>query len=267
MDTNIQFHTGAAAGTVATTNGAAPVRPRAVRDNLLLLLFATVATVILNFLPYNHIILYPLRLFVTFIHESGHAFASVITGGSVDSLTVSPNGEGLTITRGPGWAAWLTLSGGYLGTTIFGAALLHFGSFRRWKSAGRVTLYAASAYLLFITLVWVRNPILNPFTFFTGLILAGILWTLGRFSSAKVADFLASFLAVQCCINALTDLRILFTLTTTAPGRDNDAVFMQQHYGLPATFWAVLWAAIALLIVGASLFRVFRAAVRESHAA
>src|ERR1043166_5453147 len=88
------------------------------QDTRKLLLLATAVTMALWFVPYSNILLYPLRLFVTFIHESGHALAALISGGSVDSLTVFPNGEGVTYTRGnPVWS-WRTLSGGYLGTAV-----------------------------------------------------------------------------------------------------------------------------------------------------
>src|SRR5262245_17830149 len=79
-----------------------------------LLLISTVITLALWFVPYSNYLLYPLRLFVTFIHESGHALAALITGGQVASITIQPNGNGVTWTRdSPVWG-WLVLSGGYL---------------------------------------------------------------------------------------------------------------------------------------------------------
>jgi hypothetical protein len=213
-----------------------------------LLLIASAITVALMFLPYSNIILYPLRLFVTFIHESGHALAALISGGSVESLTVMPNGEGVTMTRDAPWAAWLVLSGGYLGTTIFGALLLQVGRLKRWQNAGRATLYAAAAFLLTVTLLWGHNP----FTLLAGIVLAALLGGLARISAPRVANFIASFLAVQCCLNALGDLRILLYLTTNTRG-DNDAVFMQQQYLLPAVFWASLWAVMAVIILALAL--------------
>jgi hypothetical protein len=215
-----------------------------------LLLIATVVAVALQFLPYSNYLLYPLRLFVTFIHESGHALAAIITGGNVVSLTISPDGSGLTRTQNPVWATWLMLSGGYLGATIFGALLLQVGRLSRWRNAGRVTLYAAAGYLLVITLLW---GYANLFTLISGIVLAGLLFVLARISTPQAANFISSFLAVQCCLNALVDLRTLLYLTTNMPGRDNDAVFMQQSYLLPAVFWASLWAITAICILGLAL--------------
>jgi hypothetical protein len=260
MDTN---RTGLIGITQTATPSASVTSEASLRSRKLLLI-ATAITVALTFLPapYN-IVLYPIRLFVTFIHESGHAMAAVLTGGSVASLTVFSNGEGVTQTYQPIWATWLVLSGGYLGTTIFGALMLQVGRLGRWQNAGRITLYACALCLLLVTLLWGHS---NPFTLIAGIVLAALIGALARLATPQAADFIASFLAAQCCLNALGDLRILLYLTTNAPGRDNDAVFMQQHYLLPAVFWAVLWAGMAVIILSLALRSYWRATeVRTLH--
>lgn len=240
-------------------------------DNRMLLLLATLVTVGLWFVPYSDYLLYPLRLFVTFIHESGHAVAALLTGGSVESLHISPTGSGVTWVRvAPIWA-WISLSGGYVGAALFGALLLQTGRLTRWRNAGRTTLYAAAFYILGVTVLWAHNPFNNPGNSFTGggrapdffTMLAGcclffLLFALARLSSPRVANFLAAFLAVQCSLNALVDLRTLLFLTTNNGG-DNDAVFMSQHYLLPPTFWALLWAGIAGVTIVLSLWSYNRA--------
>ena len=49
------------------------------------LLMATAATLALWYVPYSNYILYPLRLFVTFLHESGHALAGAATWERFDA--------------------------------------------------------------------------------------------------------------------------------------------------------------------------------------
>src|SRR5579883_3155868 len=100
-----------------------------------LLALATLATLVLWWAPYSNVILYPIRLFVTFVHESGHALMAIATGGSVESLTVRSNGSGVTMTLGG--IPWLVLSGGYLGSTVFGALLLQVGRISRSANWGR----------------------------------------------------------------------------------------------------------------------------------
>jgi len=91
-----------------------------------MLFWASLITLCLCFIPnpYYDVILWPIRLFVTIIHESGHAICTVISGGTVKYLQIHPNGEGVTWGASPEWAQWLVISGGYLGTTLFGALLL-----------------------------------------------------------------------------------------------------------------------------------------------
>ena len=245
-------------------------------DNRALLVLATLVAVGLSFVPYSDYLLYPLRLFVTFIHESGHAVAALLTGGSVDSLHVSPTGSGVTWVRvSPLWT-WVSLSGGYVGAALFGALLLQVGRLTRWKNAGRAALYAAAFTILGVTVLWAHNPFNNPqnsvtggaapdfFTMLAGLCLFLLLFALARLSSPRVAHFLAAFLAVQCSLNALVDLRTLLFITTNNLG-DNDALSMSKHYLLPPTFWALLWAGIAGAAIGISLWIYNRAITAQQR--
>jgi hypothetical protein len=70
-------------------------------------------------------LLYPFALFETFVHETMHAFAAVITGGEVLGMNVNWNTSGLTQTKG-GWSP-LVSTAGYLGSLIVGLGLLLAG--------------------------------------------------------------------------------------------------------------------------------------------
>jgi hypothetical protein len=65
---------------------------------------------------------YPLRLFVTFIHELGHGVTAEVTGGDFISFEVKSSGAGVAFSRGGVRPA--IISAGYVGTAIFGAVLL-----------------------------------------------------------------------------------------------------------------------------------------------
>lgn len=67
-------------------------------------------------------LVYPLRLFVTMIHELGHGLAAILTGGRFDHFEVTQRGAGTAYTLG-GWRLAI-IQAGYLGTAIFGAVLL-----------------------------------------------------------------------------------------------------------------------------------------------
>jgi hypothetical protein len=217
-----------------------------------LLLLATLVTVALWWVPESNVVLYPIRLFVTFVHESGHATMALATGGMVDWMRVHADGSGVTETRGG--IPLLVISGGYVGSTLFGALLLQIGRISRSANWGKITLWALAIYVVTITLLWAHTPWTDAFTPGAGIGLAIVLALLARFMPARGAAFVVSFLAVQCCLNAATDLIVLLFLTSHHIG-DNDAVFMSQAYplGPPPIVWCVVWIIVSLAVLGLSL--------------
>src|SRR5260221_5142196 len=72
---------------------------------------------------FNSGLLFPFRLLVTFVHETGHGLAALISGGRFLGFVVYENGSGLATTAGGN--SLLVLPMGYLGASPIGAALLH----------------------------------------------------------------------------------------------------------------------------------------------
>lgn len=95
-----------------------------------ILLIAAAIVVVCMFVPYGYLLVYPFRLFGTFIHETGHAVATIITGGQVLGMEVNLDTSGLAKRRGG--SSPIVASAGYLGSIIAGAALLYAGRYRRW---------------------------------------------------------------------------------------------------------------------------------------
>jgi len=237
---------------IASTQATSPKAGEVFAKSRQHLALATLLTVALWFVPYSNYLLYPLRLFITFIHESGHALASVLVGGQVESLQVFSSGEGLTYSRVPVIWSWLVDCAGYLGTALFGAATLHIGRVKAFRSPGRVALYLMAVSVWTITVLWGFHPLKDVFTIGVGAALGAVLFALAKFLPTKAADFATAFLAIQCCLNALGDIRTLLYLTSN--GHDhNDAANMAKVTGLPATFWAGAWALIAIGILLVSL--------------
>ena len=121
------------------------------KPQVVLLAIATAVSVLLWviswYLPILSYVVYPLQLFATFIHEGGHALAAVLTGTSVQSLTVSPDTSGEVYSMGSGWFSQLFISSaGYLGTTAFGAGLL---AWMRFGYSSKKALYASRASSLY----------------------------------------------------------------------------------------------------------------------
>jgi hypothetical protein len=219
------------------------------RDQVRILLGATALAIVLSFVPYANIVMYPFRLFVTFIHEGGHALAAIATGNAVTSLTVQPDGSGEVMATHGGLADGLLISSaGYLGATAYGALLLFL---LRRKVAERIILVATAA---FVGLMSLRFGYASIFTLFWGLAIAGALLVAAKYADAKLSNFVLSFVAVQCVLNALFDLRMLLNLSSPlGVPVHTDAANMAAATGIPAIVWAVAWIGISLVVLRLAL--------------
>ena len=235
------------------------------KPQLMLLLLATAITLVLWFLPFADYLVYPIRLFVTFIHESSHALVAVLTGGSVQSLTISSDGSGVVYSAPGGMiGALLTSSAGYLGTTAFGVLMLYL--IRRSVSPNKILTalgISVGAMTLLFTIV---SPIFNflslnaafssiLFTIIAGGVLAAGLVCLGIYSGVRTANFAVAFLAVQCLLNAAFDLINVFFVNAPLIGTDmhTDAANMATATGIPGIFWVLIWMGISLVMISFGL--------------
>jgi Peptidase M50B-like len=231
------------------------------KPQMTLLIAATVVTIALWFIPYAEYLVYPVRLFVTFIHEGSHALVAVVTGGSVASLTVLSDGSGAVYSAPSSWVgAVLTSSAGYLGTTVFGVVMLYL--IRRSVSPHKV-LFACGAFVGIMTIVFgILSPIFNflsvqvafsslAFTVIAGAVLTLGLLALSIYSSLRVASFAVAFLAVQCLLNALSDLKSVLLMSAPLVGSDiqTDAANMAAATFIPGIVWVVIWIAISLVMI------------------
>lgn len=235
------------------------------KPQVVLLAIATAVSVLLWviswYLPILSYVVYPLQLFATFIHEGGHALAAVLTGTSVQSLTVSPDTSGEVYSMGSGWFSQLFISSaGYLGTTAFGAGLL---AWMRFGYSSKKALYASAGIVTVLTLVFgIAAPFWNlfanvtfggmMFTLVSGLAIAAALFAVARFTKPKWANFALAFLAVQCLLNAMLSLFTLAFITATS-STPSDAANMAAATYIPSIVWVVIWIAVSIFMISVGL--------------
>lgn len=185
-------------------------------------------------------LVYPVKIFVVWLHELGHALAALLTGGQVIGIEVFPEEGGVTTTIG-GWP-FVILSAGYLGSLFFGAALLYFSSRRRW---GRGLIMVLAVLLVVSTLLFFRNA----FAVAYGLAAAAVLFFCAYRLPLEVNSTIVRFIAVASCLYAVLDIRSdLFTPVPAGP-IVNDATALGRLTGLPSIVWAVLWMIISLIVL------------------
>lgn len=178
-------------------------------------------------------VLYPLRVFVVLLHELSHAAAAVATGGAVDRITLTPDEGGATWTLGG--SSFLTLSAGYLGSLLFGLAMLIAAG-----SRARVARTALAAMALLITsamLLLVRGLFGIAFSALAALVLLALAWR----APTSAQRVVLTVLGLTSAVYALLDIR---SDVLARPDLPSDAALLAQMTGIPAIIWGLLWFAI-----------------------
>lgn len=229
-----------------------------------LILGATLITLGLWFIPFADWFVYPIRLFVTFIHESCHAVAAAMTGSSVKGLVILPNGGGFVVVSSENWfSSFIIASAGYLGTVFCGAALLLL--IKQRITPGSILIGIGFLVGINTLLFGFLVPLLNffelisfadvLFTTFVGISLFLVLTLLAKKLSKKWQEMILVFLAVQLILNAFLDLKNLLILNAPILGSDikTDATNMEQITGVPAILWIIVWIFLSVIVVSVVL--------------
>lgn len=241
--------------------------PLSTRALVACLVLATAVSVFL----WQTVWLYPLRLLVTLMHESGHAITAWALGSHVLSVTISPSTGGLTYHSGTGslWKSLLISSGGYVGSSVAGALLLVAAGRMR---SGRLLLGGIVAWMVVVAVLWV--PLLPPEPSSAQALSTGSSRTDGLFTLGFIAGMTALlgfiawkgpvwlrrgavlWIAVLSCLLALQDIKGLLGIGLEAG--TSDAHTMARLTWLPAPLWAAVWMALSLASMGLGLRSILR---------
>ena len=208
---------------------------RPTRELVVPILVALVALVF-----WDTILVYPLRLFVVFLHEISHGLAAVATGGSIDRIGLSAAEGGVCVTRG-GWR-FLVLNAGYLGSLGWGVVfLLLSGRTKR----DREIVAGIGALLVLVTLLYVRTLFGFAYGLAVGAALLAVAWKLPSWS-----DTLLKTIGVVSCLYGVWDV---FSDVFFRNPRGSDAGALGQLTGIPAVVWGALWVALDIAVVALAL--------------
>ncbi len=204
-------------------------------------IFAVLFTVL--WLLWNTPFVYPVKLFVVFMHEISHGLAAVATGGEIRAIAIVPEEGGWC--ECPGGNAFLSLSAGYLGSLLWGGAMIwsaeRFPSRAPWFSA------ALAALLGTITLLFVEQG----FATFFGLAFAALLLVLARRARPAANRMVLAMLGLTSCLYAVLDIK---SDILDRPELRSDARMLSELTPLSTEMWGVVWITAALLFC-AALFR------------
>lgn len=222
------------------------------RQTFIILFFGGVLAYFLWNTPSLSFLTYPLRLFVTYIHEAGHSIAALVTGGEVLQFTVSPDGSGLATTMGG--SRFAILPAGYLGAALFGSGLFYF----LYRHPHPRTYSAIiGIFLIIFTALYARPDASGAWTAMIvgvlfGLLLIGMAWK----ATPYLSQLLLTVLALLTATNAVLDINYLTKMADNGciGTRVSDAQQMACQFGLTSTVWAFIWMGLALAMLGASAY-------------
>ncbi len=197
---------------------------------LCLFVFIALASAYLWLTPFLH----PLKIFVVFIHETGHALATVLTGGRVVSMVVTPVESGYVQPQGGN--PLVIAAAGYVGSAMFGGLMLWLSGRRLWTRrifGGLAVLFGG------VTLAFVHNAFGLAFGLITAVVFAVLAW-----KRLAGAHYIIDVLAVMSSLYALYDLGDFLQR-----GAQTDAVILARITSVPAFAWAIIWSAISLIVL------------------
>lgn len=201
-----------------------------------------VAYGILKFMggSFGHLVLYPITLLVTFLHEFGHAMGAILTGGSVEGMQINPDGSGYTVSSGGSPA--VVLMGGYLGSALLGNMLFWIGV--KHQAMTQSALIALAAVMALAGIIWFESfeSTAILFVFATSL-----------FFIARKTDWdqdVLIFLGIAAVLYIIQDFNV---------GPQSDLVMYEQVVGIfPSQVWMYIWLAFAGLFFWLNLRAIFK---------
>lgn len=230
-----------------------PVRQR--RMALGVTAVALIIVFILWNIPALDFIVYPLRLFVTFVHEMAHSLAAILTGGEVRGFIVSPDGSGLAITAGGDRA--LIISAGYLGAALFGS-LLYFVVNRFPQVAQLVSVVVGIGIVLFTVMFAAPDDQTGlPVALLVGIGFGAVLAFVGAKLNTVTNLLVLNVLAVMTALNAVLDVVMLMQFIGVSRGAtSNDAVAYTRDIApaLPPSLVAMIWVALSVAMLAIAVY-------------
>jgi Peptidase M50B-like len=201
-----------------------------------------IAAALLAYVLWETPVVYPLKIFVVFMHEISHGLAALATGGQIERIELSAAQGGLCITRGG--SRFLILNAGYLGSLVLGALLVVAGARSRHD---RAILGLIGVVTLLVTVIYVRSL----FGFLYGLLAAATLLLVAARLPHTASDVALRVIGAVSCLYAVWDIASDVLLRTV---RDSDAGALAELTGVPAVVWGAFWGLLSLAVSGLALW-------------
>ena len=226
-----------------------------------LLISIGVLTVLMNLHKLSYV-LYPFKIFSTWIHEMSHGVAAILCGGGIQKLLIYPDTSGLAYTyiTDSNFKRGFVASGGYTGTAVLGMVMLLFRRTHRGPTIGTISL---GVLIILSCALYVRNTFALVMLPIMAIVLIICAWKL----RAREVGYLYSFLAATCSFNAVDNISELFKGEGYVNGQptEGDAHTVAEYWGGHHIVWAAYWFIFAFVCSGVGLLFAFDGIVYKQH--
>lgn len=185
---------------------------------------------------WNTLFVYPLKIFVVFMHEVSHGLAAIATGGRILEIQINPQQGGHALTQG-GSRFW-TLTAGYLGSLLWGGIILLLAARTRFDKAISILIGFG---MVAISIGFGEST----FTYLFGIGFGVALIAIGFYLPEAVNDWVLRIIGVTSCLYAILDIK------SDVLDRSNlrsDARMLSEVTGIATEIWGVLWILIAIAL-------------------
>lgn len=207
---------------------------------LITILLLALSAVLTRLIPFSSFF----RNLNTMFHEFGHALVTLLLSGRVVRIELNPDHSGVTYSQLVPWSVVPVSLAGYVLASLF--ALLFFYLYRIYRE--KYGIFTAIAIALVLLLFYVHQGF-------------GVWWLLGFIALSAIVLFvggvvqhayylLLAFLALEESVMSTVTILVYALTDPTSAG---DAAGLQEHTGVPALIWAIVFLLVALWCAQMSL--------------
>ncbi len=213
---------------------------------LILFILSIIYFALKNFIIYWDIIVYPITILVTFLHEFWHSFFAVLTWWGVKNIQVNPDGSWFATTYW--WFRFLVLMWWYIGSAIFWNLLLYI-----WAKKEKISKFI----IMFLAFIMFMISI-----FFINFSFSGIISSLLLISLAISLAFVSfrikqdSFNRIFLMFIGLTSIFYIIEDFNVWPSSDIKK-FSEIFIFIPWFVWMIIWLIIVIAITWYTLKKIF----------
>lgn len=210
------------------------------KNIIILLVLLTIYFLLKYLIPYWGYIIYPINLLVTFLHEFGHSFWALITGGGVNSIQINSDWSWYTVTAW-GWNS-IILIWWYIWSAIFWNLLLYIWS--KKEKLSEIVIYTLAGIMIFSWIFWFNS-------IFSSIILFLIAWIIIFLANkTKYDSLILQFLWITSLLYIIEDFNVW-------PSSDISK-FSDIFIIVPEFIWMITWLSLVLFITFINLKIIFK---------